>query len=643
MANPEISVLITAKETVSAALKAMEKQAQTTSTNVSNSSNLMSDGFKKLGETVAEVFAAQKILTFVKDSIRAFDDESVAVARLRDRFGEHAEALVELGEAQSKVTRFSKDEFLAAEQTLGMHKLNSDQIKKLIPVIEDYAAKSGHGLVETANAFSYAIEYGSTRSLRQFGVEIEKNGSQQSIFNDLLSLGGKNAGQFAEQLGKTGTGAATILGHEINEIMVDIGKIVVDSAAWNTTMSALVKSAEATKGFLDWIAGKTEKEQEKNQADLETLNRRIKMQQELLAITNSIKFAEKEGGNVTFKDLAGNDMSVTLERAKQLQTQLQGWIGASKKEAAPPEKSALGTTPILGGKDTKDKSADEYATAQLDAQKYLSESIIGMQEDSTAKELMQEDKKYKELKAKLKTNTTEMANLEKGHLNNVASIMKKAYEKEVDDTVKKDNDEMKGNRKKLEDDKKIAADEKELNDAKRNMMFSIGEDSIAVMQDIAKASKAGAREQAALAGSMAVVQAAQAIMNIWATQSAIPDPLGTAFKISEIAVVTADTSLQIAKISGAKFAFGGIVPGNPASGDSVMARLTPGERVLTAQQQSKMSSNVHYHIDNSTTIHGSVDPRAVRDFNRSKAQQTRDLIANLRYAKLTGQNIGTFA
>ena len=37
-----------------------------------------------------------------------------------------------------------------------------------------------------------------------------------------------------------------------------------------------------------------------------------------------------------------------------------------------------------------------------------------------------------------------------------------------------------------------------------------------------------------------------------------------------------------------KFAEMGVVPGNPATGDSVMAYLTPGERVLNAKQQENL-------------------------------------------------------
>jgi len=51
-------------------------------------------------------------------------------------------------------------------------------------------------------------------------------------------------------------------------------------------------------------------------------------------------------------------------------------------------------------------------------------------------------------------------------------------------------------------------------------------------------------------------------------------------------------AIQIAKIESAKFADGGVVQGNPSTGDSVPAMLTPGEVILNASQQQGLLNNM---------------------------------------------------
>lgn len=61
-------------------------------------------------------------------------------------------------------------------------------------------------------------------------------------------------------------------------------------------------------------------------------------------------------------------------------------------------------------------------------------------------------------------------------------------------------------------------------------------------------------------------------------------PLGFVFG----AIAATAMAAQAAQITGAKFAEGGIVPGNSFSGDQVSARLNSGEMVLNRQQQSNL-------------------------------------------------------
>jgi hypothetical protein len=178
--------------------------------------------------TAEAILGAFRMLKSVAvDSMKAFDDQAVAMARLTKTYGEGAQELLELALAKQKITRYSQDETLAAAQTLSIHKLNAEQIKQLLPVIMDYAAKTGKDLTSATHAFGYAIQYGATRGLRQFGVEIDKTGSQQEIFNELLKSGEGNVKGMAEEMGALGLGPLTIMKNMLHEVQQNLGEKLI--------------------------------------------------------------------------------------------------------------------------------------------------------------------------------------------------------------------------------------------------------------------------------------------------------------------------------------------------------------------------------------------------------------------------------
>jgi hypothetical protein len=586
------------------------------------------------GQAVFEL--AKKGLEALKnitiESVKAYDDEVVSHARLKAGLGEHAEALIKFAKNQQESTRYSHDEVEAAESTLMMHKLNSAEILKLMPVIENYAAKSGHGLVETANAFTYAIQYGSTRSLRQFGVELDKGGSQQSIFNDLVKLGEGNVKGFAEQLGKIGAGPFIKIKNDLGETSERFGELISTSAIWLATLWSAKAALSAINFILDPMNTAAKEETAQHEKDLATIQRKIKFQQELLRLSTSIKFAEKEGGSVTFVDAVGKTINVSLEKAKEIQARLAGTVTALTPEA---EKTKLGTDVVGAGADK----------AKADAKKQLEEA---------RKRYKDQEKALDDFQKQQNKTVDEIGNRKE----NAARDRYKKQEEDLKKFEKEQNDiSAKGAIAREEIAKEEARKKKELQDATRNAEFSIAEDSIRIAQDIALMSKAGAREQAALAGTMATVQAAQAIMNIWAAPSLIPDPLGMALKISETGVVAADTAVQIARISGAKFAGGTVsVPGT-GGGDSVNAWVKPGEMIANQGQKDNIlaaimngsggttnnSASHTYHINNSVTVMGNIDPRAARDFNVSREASDRRLVLQLRRLNMSGQSQGVYS
>jgi hypothetical protein len=346
-------------------------------------------------------------------------------------------------------------------------------------------------------------------------------------------------------------------------------------------------------------------------------------------------------------------MKAQIEHMEQMRTQ-----AAMLKTAM----ADMADKPIFKGKappeaGETDAIAKKKAEQVIEAQKMADEGKFKEMSESFAKEDGMLRAEFKEKEAKAKGNYKALELLYSAFRTEERGLQKKWDLKEKEDTLKQELDHQKAveDWSGLEVDaaKRVAEYKMKIVDAN----FAVGENTIKVFQAIALMSKAGAREQAALAGTMATVQAAQAIMNIWAAPSLIPDPLGMALKISETGVVAADTAVQIARISGAKFAGGTVsVPGT-GGGDSVNAWVKPGEMIANQGQKDLLlsaimngnsitnnSNSSHtFKIDNSTHIHGVVDPRAVRDFNASRAESDQRLVLQLRRLNMSGQSQGVYS
>ena len=174
----------------------------------------------------AAMAAFKKSIDLIKDAVMGFDDDLMTTLRLTKEFGKEGTAQFEkYAETAIKGTRFSSDEIKLAGQKLTINKLNREEIQKLLPVIMDYATKSGRDAVSTAEAFGRAVQYGTTRGLRPFGIEVDKSGSQLEIFNEILKSGTLPSVQnLAKEAGALGAGGLIEMQHQIEEMKDSLGE-----------------------------------------------------------------------------------------------------------------------------------------------------------------------------------------------------------------------------------------------------------------------------------------------------------------------------------------------------------------------------------------------------------------------------------
>lgn len=261
---------------------------------------------RQFGAVAAGTYAlvGRQALQFGKDSVGAFAEAEEAQTKLGDAFARfpkladtNINKLGELNTALAQKTKFDDDASAAAEATLAQFKLTGRQIENLIPLVQDYAAKTGKDLPDAATILGRSF-LGQTKALKELGINYKSTGNQAKDVANITALLRTQVGGFAETQGKTAAGQAAILSNRFGElketlgekllpvmmkltavgtVVVDwigentavvgplvavIGAVVVAQWAWNVAMSAnpiglIVIGIAVLVGALVWVATKT--------------------------------------------------------------------------------------------------------------------------------------------------------------------------------------------------------------------------------------------------------------------------------------------------------------------------------------------------------------------------------------------------
>ena len=246
-----------------------------------------SQGFDKMGsswqETMKGFLSASAIIEGIKklkdvvlDSIWAFDNEAVSIAKLHEQIGTSTKSLEDFAEAKAKTTRFSKEDTLAAASTLSAYVKNEDELKKLIPVIQDFATHQGQSLPSAANMFLRAM-LSSNDSIGRYHIGIEGAAGSTERINSIIQKGTEYWGGLSDAVSKVGTGPMVIMQHQFEELQAmfasqilpqlnSLFKLVVDNkeafsnlatglgALVNTSLNDVVSTAkEAVVTFSDLL------------------------------------------------------------------------------------------------------------------------------------------------------------------------------------------------------------------------------------------------------------------------------------------------------------------------------------------------------------------------------------------------------
>lgn len=199
------------------------------------------------------------------DSVKAYTEAEGAQTKLSDAYARfpalasgNIDALRTLATERAKVTRFDDDATAAAAAQLAQFGLNQSQLEDMIPLVQDYAAKTGQDLSTASSKVGKAF-LGNTKALKELGIAYKPTGDKAKDMVAIQALLSEKVGGFAEKEGKSAAGQAAILGNQYGEVQETIGQALLPSLmalasfAITTLIPAIQALAEWIGKNVDWL------------------------------------------------------------------------------------------------------------------------------------------------------------------------------------------------------------------------------------------------------------------------------------------------------------------------------------------------------------------------------------------------------
>jgi hypothetical protein len=387
--------------------------------------------FKGVGAAVAAAFSVQAIISFAKQSIDAFLEAEKAAEQLRFAIvsigGESEEAfgrLIAQSSAVQKISIFGDDQIQQAQSALAAFGLTATQIEDLIPRLADFATVTGTDIASAAQKVGAGLQ-GAGREFKKLGIEVNANKTElenyTSILNGLAPFTGA-----AEAATKTLTGQLEQNKQKISDLQEFIGERL--APAFVAAKLVFFEATAALFGFNQELA-----KQDQEQKNIDKFADRY---------SKSAERIRKEGGDIiqTFTEASRVSSEVlenNLAKAAEVDAKIKAILDSQAKRTR--------------------EGADIAGLAQI---KNLQEQREKIQNLIDLEKLRKgEIEKQLEIEQqRLRTLTAE--DLKGKNLKELEALLKKNGETE--DLISKNNIAL--IEKEIEAQKKLAAENKKLND-----------------------------------------------------------------------------------------------------------------------------------------------------------------------------------
>ena len=173
--------------------------------------------------------AGAAAVAFGKQSIDAALASEEAQARLAEQYRKFPElhdkslsSLNALADATLKKTRYDDEAARAAIGLLAQYSLTGSQIEELLPLVTDFAAKTGKELPDAASAIGKAL-LGNTRALKEVGINYKLTGDEATDYANIVQLLHEKVGGAAAADADTTAGKLAMLGNQYGELKEQVG------------------------------------------------------------------------------------------------------------------------------------------------------------------------------------------------------------------------------------------------------------------------------------------------------------------------------------------------------------------------------------------------------------------------------------
>lgn len=217
------SKLVTATKTVTDYEKTSDKAATSTKKSWMASGKDIALGFFGITTALSALQKGyQSIVDAGKFALKEWQEQEDATTSLATALGYTSQALLDQASALQKLTRYSDAEIIQSQALLGAWIKNDEQVRRLIPVIQDFAAAKKLGLLSATDIITKSIA-SETNALSRYGIKLDENLTKDERLEQIIYKISKAYGGMAEALGKTDSGQITIAKQQIAELSETVG------------------------------------------------------------------------------------------------------------------------------------------------------------------------------------------------------------------------------------------------------------------------------------------------------------------------------------------------------------------------------------------------------------------------------------
>lgn len=222
----------------------------------------------QMGKIIGGALAGAAVVNFGKDAVKSFTEAAQAQSQLNNALannpatvGVTAKAFEDYNKTLAKKTLVDDDALASGQAVLAGFGLTEDQLKKMTPVLADYAAKTGKDIPSAAEDLGKAI-LGQGKALKAIGVDFKNTGTSGGNLAEIMgTVGPKVAGAAEAQLKAAGPGAQ--MKKSMDELSETVGGLLVPALSKLSDIAvgvvdfftALPGPAKALVGVLAALAG----------------------------------------------------------------------------------------------------------------------------------------------------------------------------------------------------------------------------------------------------------------------------------------------------------------------------------------------------------------------------------------------------